>query len=90
MIRWQAEQGWQHHADRTENHTDEWSPAEWCTTAFTVTVRQLPTVRCDLCRQPLAHPPGQAGDILTKHYQRRLPGVVEVEVAVPHLRLTEW
>jgi hypothetical protein len=43
---------------------------------FPVTVRQLPVVRCDLCDQTVAHPPGQAADALTKHYQREHPSAL--------------
>ncbi len=38
-----------------------------------VTVRQLPVVRCQVCRRTLAHQPGAAGEVLTHHYQREHP-----------------
>jgi hypothetical protein len=35
-----------------------------------VTVTQLPLVRCAVCRRTVAHGPGQASAVLTKHYQK--------------------
>jgi hypothetical protein len=40
------------------------------TSRFPVTVRQLPVVRCQICRRTLAHQPGQASAVLTEHYRR--------------------
>ena len=34
-----------------------------------VTVTHLPLVRCAVCRQTVAHRPGQASLVLTKHYE---------------------
>ncbi len=39
------------------------------TARFPVTVTQLPLVRCDLCRTRLPHRPGQASEVLTRHYE---------------------
>jgi hypothetical protein len=35
-----------------------------------VTVTQLPLVRCAVCRRTVAHRPGQASVVLTKHYEK--------------------
>jgi hypothetical protein len=40
------------------------------TSRFPVTVTQLPTVRCQICRRTVAHQPGQASTALTGHYRR--------------------
>ncbi len=37
---------------------------------FPVTVRQLPVVRCQICRRTMAHRPGDASAVLTEHYRR--------------------
>ena len=42
-----------------------------------VTVTQLPLVRCAVCRRTLAHRPGQASAVLTKHYQKAHPELVD-------------
>ena len=42
-----------------------------------VTVRQLPLVRCAMCRRTLAHQPGAAEEVLTRHYQREHPEVLD-------------
>lgn len=41
-----------------------------------VQVTYLPTVRCAVCRRTVAHRPGQASAVLTKHYQRAHPELV--------------
>jgi hypothetical protein len=41
-----------------------------------VTVTQLPLVRCAICRSTVAHRPGQASAVLTKHYQKAHPEMV--------------
>jgi hypothetical protein len=38
-----------------------------------VTVTQLPLIRCEICGRTLAHQPGQASTVLTKHYLRMHP-----------------
>jgi hypothetical protein len=38
---------------------------------FPVTVTRLPVVRCEACGQTMAHQPGQAGTVLTAHYERQ-------------------
>lgn len=35
---------------------------------FPVTVSRLPVVRCGVCARPMAHRPGEAGEMLTRHY----------------------
>lgn len=42
-----------------------------------VTVRQLPLVRCAVCRRTLAHQPGAAEEVLNRHYQREHPEVLD-------------
>jgi hypothetical protein len=42
-------------------------------TRHPVTVTQLPLVRCTVCRRTLAHRPGQASAVLTKHYEKTTP-----------------
>jgi hypothetical protein len=41
-----------------------------------VTVTQLPLVRCAICRCTVAHRPGQASAVLTKHYQKAHPEIL--------------
>ncbi len=41
-----------------------------------VTVTHLPLVRCAVCRQTVAHRPGEASVVLTKHYERAHPEMV--------------
>ena len=41
-----------------------------------VTVTQLPLVRCAVCRQTVAHRPGQASAMLTRHYEGAHPDMV--------------
>jgi hypothetical protein len=43
------------------------------TPRFPVTVTQLPLVRCAVCGRMLAHHPGAAGDVLTRHYTEQHP-----------------
>lgn len=38
-----------------------------------VTVTHLPLVRCAVCRRTVAHRPGQASVVLTKHYETAHP-----------------
>jgi hypothetical protein len=44
-----------------------------------VTVTRLPVVRCAVCRQTVAHRPGQASLVLTKHYEKAHPEMVGSE-----------
>lgn len=37
--------------------------------SFPVTVTQMPTVRCKVCGATLAHLRGEAGRVLTAHYE---------------------
>jgi hypothetical protein len=41
-----------------------------------VTVTQLPLVRCAVYRRTVAHRPGQASAVLTKHYEKTHPELV--------------
>jgi len=43
---------------------------------YPVTVTRLPLVRCAVCRRTVAHRPGQAGAVLTGHYQKVHPEMV--------------
>lgn len=40
-----------------------------------VTVTQLPLVRCAVCRRTVAHRPGQASVVLTRHYEKAHPEI---------------
>ena len=42
-----------------------------------VTVRQLPLVRCSVCQRTIPHEPGAAEEVLTRHYQREHPEVLD-------------
>jgi len=44
-----------------------------------VTVTQLPLVRCAVCRRTVAHRPGQASIVLTKHYEKDHPEMLGVD-----------
>jgi hypothetical protein len=44
-----------------------------------VTVTQLPLVRCAVCRRTVAHRPGQASSVLTKHYENAHPEMLGVD-----------
>ena len=44
-----------------------------------VTVTQLPLVRCAVCRRTVAHRPGQASIVLTKHYEKAHPEILGVD-----------
>jgi hypothetical protein len=43
---------------------------------YPVTVTQLPLVRCAVCRRTVAHRPGEASVVLTKHYEKAHPEMV--------------
>ena len=43
---------------------------------YPVTVTQLPLVRCAVCRRTVAHRPGEASVMLTKHYEKAHPEMV--------------
>jgi hypothetical protein len=40
---------------------------------YPVELAYLPVVRCAVCRRTVAHRPGQASEVLTKHYERVHP-----------------
>ena len=40
---------------------------------YPVAVTYLPLVRCAVCRRTVAHRPGQASVVLTKHYEQAHP-----------------
>jgi hypothetical protein len=43
---------------------------------YPVAVSHLPLVRCAVCRRTVAHRPGQASVVLTKHYEKAHPELV--------------
>ena len=43
---------------------------------YPVTVTHLPLVRCAVCRRTVAHRPGEASAMLTKHYEKAHPEMV--------------
>jgi hypothetical protein len=43
---------------------------------YSVTVTHLPLVRCAVCQRTVAHQPGEASAVLTKHYGKAHPEMV--------------
>jgi len=43
------------------------------------TVTHLPLVRCAVCRRTVAHRPGHASIVLTKHYENAHPELFGVD-----------
>ena len=43
---------------------------------YPAAVTYIPLVRCALCRRTVTHRPGQAGVVLTKHYEKAHPEMV--------------
>ena len=55
----------------------EWNPMSNSNSSrHPVTVTHLPLVRCAVCRRTVAHRPGQASIVLTKHYEKAHPELV--------------
>jgi len=55
----------------------EWKPMSNSNPSrYPVTVTHLPVVRCAVCRRTVAHRPGQASIVLTKHYEKAHPDLV--------------
>jgi hypothetical protein len=46
-------------------------------TRFPVTVTRLPVVRCQVCQRTIACRSGEASAVLTEHYRREHPDVLE-------------
>jgi hypothetical protein len=44
---------------------------------FPVTVTHLPVMRCQVCHRTVAYRPGKASEVLTEHYRRAHPEVLE-------------
>jgi hypothetical protein len=44
---------------------------------FPVTVTQLPVIRCQICQRTMASRPGQASAVLTEHYRKEHPEVLD-------------
>jgi hypothetical protein len=44
---------------------------------YPVEVTHLPVVRCTICQRTVAYRPGQMSLVLTKHYERAHPEVLE-------------
>jgi hypothetical protein len=42
-----------------------------------VTISRLPVIRCQVCRRTMASRPGQASAVMTEHYRREHPEVLE-------------
>jgi len=53
------------------------------TRRFPVTVSRLPVIRCQLCRRTLAARPGEASTVLTEHYRREHPEVLDAAANRP-------
>jgi hypothetical protein len=53
---------------------------------FPVTVTRLPVTRCEVCGRTLAHRPGQASAVLTKHYLRMHPDALTEAADAAELR----
>ena len=45
---------------------------------FPVTVTQLPVTRCQICDRTVAYRPGTLTEVLTEHYRRAHPEVLEL------------
>ena len=45
---------------------------------FPVTVTQLPVTRCQICDRTVAYRPGTLTEVLTEHYRRTHPEVLEL------------
>jgi hypothetical protein len=45
---------------------------------FPVTVTQLPVTRCQICHRTVAYRPGTLTEILTEHYRRAHPEMLDV------------
>ena len=48
---------------------------------FPVTVTQLPVTRCHICRRTVAYRPGTLSEVLTEHYRRAHPEVLDLASA---------
>jgi hypothetical protein len=44
---------------------------------FPVTVTRLPVIRCQVCQRTIAYQPGQASTVLTEHYRREHPSLLD-------------
>jgi hypothetical protein len=44
---------------------------------FPVTVTHLPVTRCQICRRTVAYRPGDLSEVLTEHYRRAHPEVLD-------------
>jgi hypothetical protein len=47
--------------------------------SYPVEVTYLPVVRCAVCRRTVAHRPGQASAVLTRHYQQAHPEILTAD-----------
>jgi len=48
---------------------------------FPVTVTQLPVTRCQICQRTVAYRPGSLTAVLTEHYRRAHPEVLDLASA---------
>ena len=44
---------------------------------FPVTVTHLPVTRCQICHRTVAYRPGNLSEVLTEHYRRAHPEVLD-------------
>jgi hypothetical protein len=48
---------------------------------FPVTVTHLPVTRCQICHRTVAYRPGALSEVLTEHYRRAHPEVLDLASA---------
>ncbi len=48
---------------------------------FPVTVTHLPVTRCQICHRTVAYRPGTLSEVLTEHYRRAHPEVLDLASA---------
>jgi hypothetical protein len=48
---------------------------------FPVTVTHLPVIRCQICDHTVAYRPGTLSEVLTEHYRRAHPEVLDLASA---------
>ena len=68
--RWRVSEGWTGTIEAMTNSASSRYP---------ITVTRLPLVRCAVCRRTIAHRPGDASVVLTKHYEKTHPEMVSSE-----------
>ena len=48
---------------------------------YPVTVTHLPVIRCQICQRTVAYRPGTLSEVLTEHYRRAHPEVLDLASA---------